>query len=258
VFADVKAVLFDLGDTLVSYPLPSWPTSVAQGIDAVYGFLVRPGRDQLPPAAHLPAPGEAHARRGRPPAGAAPLHRAAIGLRRIVRAASGFTLPHIAEAFTRPLLARGKVYPEAPAALRTLRDRGYRLALVSNTPWGTPDYLWERQIERFGLADLIPVRLYSSGVGFRKPDPRLFRLALGRLGVRPRQALFVGDSLRDDVAGAQGAGVWAALVRRRARPPGPTCAAPDLTIAGLDELLPYLTGPASSENPSCPPPPRPL
>ena len=47
-----------------------------------------------------------------------------------------------------------------------------------------------------------------------KPHPSIFSEALQRLGVQPSDALMVGDSIRDDVEGALGAGMRAALVHR--------------------------------------------
>ena len=49
-------------------------------------------------------------------------------------------------------------------------------------------------------------------VGLVKPDPRIFHLALGRLGIAPEQAVMVGDSPSADVAGARAAGARAALL----------------------------------------------
>ena len=49
--------------------------------------------------------------------------------------------------------------------------------------------------------------VFSSEVGVRKPDPRIFRRALDALGVEPENALFVGDRLYEDVLGAARAGM---------------------------------------------------
>ncbi len=240
-FTGVKAVLFDLGGTLVEYAVPSWPAALGQCVDAVYGFLIRPEEERFPPAASVPPPDEAHARRG-PARPDTPLpHRITMALRRMVRGASGRTLPAIAEACARPLMATGRICEDTLPVLEVLRARGYRLGLVSNTPWGTPDYLWEKQIEKFGLTPLLDVRLFSSGVGFRKPDPRIFREALGQLGVAAGRAVFVGDSPRDDIAGAHGAGLRTVLIARRPCFPDAVDPPPDAsiqTLADLPALLP--------------------
>jgi phosphoglycolate phosphatase-like HAD superfamily hydrolase len=57
-------------------------------------------------------------------------------------------------------------------------------------------------IEQFGVAERLDVAVFSSEVGRRKPDARIFEHALSRLDVPAQHALFVGDSLHHDVGGA--------------------------------------------------------
>jgi HAD superfamily hydrolase (TIGR01549 family) len=163
-----------------------------------------------------------------------------IALRRVIRGVSGRTIPEIAEACVRPLMAKGRAYDDTLPALRELRDRGYRLGLVSNTPWGTPDYLWEQQVERFGLVPLLEVRLFSSDVGVRKPHPRIFLAALERLGMPPERALFVGDTPHEDTAGARGVGMRTALLVRGRRPATDAAHPADLYVTRLTDLLDHL------------------
>lgn len=207
-----------MGGTLVDYPLPSPPALVARCLRGAFSFLVRPEGERLPPAATVPAPEVARRRRRRAGPETAIAHRAAIAMRRMIRAVSGQTLPQIAEACLRPIVTDGRTYADTLSTLRAFRERGYRLGLVSNTPWGTPDYLWEQQTGKFGLAAFLEVRLFSSEVGVRKPNPRIFLEALGRLGVPPARALFVGDTPAEDIAGAVRAGMHRAGCPRRAFP----------------------------------------
>jgi putative hydrolase of the HAD superfamily len=123
-----------------------------------------------------------------------------------------------------------------------LEARGYRLGIVSNTPWGTPEYLWESQVERFNLAPHFPVRCFSSVVGFQKPDRRIFEVALGRMGVPAARTLFVGNDPVADVAGAAGVGMRTAYIRRGLPPPKVDPPA-DICIDTLTELLDCLPGP---------------
>jgi putative hydrolase of the HAD superfamily len=238
--ADIEAVLFDLGGTLVDYPLPSWPVTAGRCLEGVYAFLVRPDEERPPPAADLPGPDEARVRRQRAARDTAAAHRAMVAVRRMVRSLSGSTLPHMAEACARPLFVEGRLYDDALPAIRALKDRGYRLGLVSNTPWGTPEYLWESQLDRFDLTDHFEVRLFSSAIGYRKPDPRIFRAALARLGVPAERALFIGDRPRTDVAGASRVGMRTALVVRPGGPRRRSLARADLSIGSLAELLDHL------------------
>jgi putative hydrolase of the HAD superfamily len=91
------------------------------------------------------------------------------------------------------------------ALLEVLRERGYKLGLVSNG-FDPPDLVRE-ELARLGVAQLLDVIVLSADVGVRKPDPAIFRRALDALGVAPENALFVGDTLATDIAGAAALGM---------------------------------------------------
>jgi putative hydrolase of the HAD superfamily len=91
------------------------------------------------------------------------------------------------------------------ALLEALRARGLRLGLVSNA-FDPPDLL-HRDLARFGIAERLDVAVFSSEVGRRKPDPEIFERALGALDVAASEALFVGDTLASDIAGAAALGM---------------------------------------------------
>jgi len=93
------------------------------------------------------------------------------------------------------------------AALERLRAAGLRLAVISNSN-GTVRLL----LERLGFLDLFEEVLDSAVVGIEKPDPRIFQLALDRLGISAEEALFVGDIYHVDVVGGRGAGLRVVMV----------------------------------------------
>jgi FMN phosphatase YigB (HAD superfamily) len=243
VLSGIEAILFDMGGTLIDYPVPNWPTAIGKCLEGVYGFIVRP--ETASPAVPVPGHEETHVRRDPLPPDAPAPHRAMMGLRRVVRSVSGRTLPRMAEACARMIVADGRIFPDTLPALRGLEARGYPMGIVSNTPWGTPEYFWENQLDRFGLGRHFAVACFSSGVGFRKPDSRIFRIALDRLGADPARTLFVGDELEADIVGASQAGMRTALVKRYARsrtgqPRPPVDPRATLQIASLAELLLHL------------------
>jgi HAD superfamily hydrolase (TIGR01509 family) len=96
---------------------------------------------------------------------------------------------------------------DVPATLRSLRSRGVRLAVVSNAN-GT----LRSVLERVGVAALVDVIVDSHEEGVEKPDARIFRIALERVGVPAEHAVHVGDLYHVDVVGARSAGVGAVLL----------------------------------------------
>jgi epoxide hydrolase-like predicted phosphatase len=72
-------------------------------------------------------------------------------------------------------------------AVRLLRHMGVGTALISNT-WGAPTLVRRRELDRW-----FDVVLRSDEVGLRKPQPEIYLLAAGRLGVRPDECVFVDD-----------------------------------------------------------------
>ena len=105
--------------------------------------------------------------------------------------------------------ARWVATPEREQHLATFADAGFELAFVSNT-LTHPDLMRARLTE-FGLLDHASVHVFSVAVGERKPSPAIYRAALEGLGVAPEEALFVGDRVREDVLGPQSLGMRGVL-----------------------------------------------
>jgi HAD superfamily hydrolase (TIGR01509 family) len=100
----------------------------------------------------------------------------------------------------------------AIALLDDLRQRGMRLAMVSNTP-PTSHHI----ITRLGLRDRFDAIVFSCDVGFLKPDPRIFRRALEQLKSRAEETVVVGDKIRTDILGGAILGFRSILVETRMR-----------------------------------------
>ena len=86
-------------------------------------------------------------------------------------------------------------------ALARLRRAGLELACVSNWDVGVAE-----QLGRAGLGAYLSTTVSSAEVGAEKPDPRIFAVAVERLGVPPERTLHVGDDEADQ-AGAAAAGL---------------------------------------------------
>ena len=108
-----------------------------------------------------------------------------------------------------PLSRYAKVDEGARRTLETLGRKGLKLGLVSNT--FIPAQVLDRHLERERLLDLLPTRIYSCEACYRKPDPRIFQAALRQTGLRAEETLFVGDSLKADIRGANRMGMISVL-----------------------------------------------
>jgi putative hydrolase of the HAD superfamily len=209
-----KAVLFDLGDTLVHYyNRDEFPAVLEQAILEVRTYLVRRGV--------LATPVETMWQRVRHEDYEAADHRVRPleeRLARIFELGAGPSADLVEEScrrFMAPILARAARYPDALPALRRLRSRGIKTALVSNMPWGCPGRVWRQELVRHGLDAWLDVVVFCTDAGWRKPAPQIFELARQQLQVRPEECLFVGDRPRWDVAGARAVGMEALLIDRQ-------------------------------------------
>ena len=104
------------------------------------------------------------------------------------------------------------------AAVAAARAAGVRTALLSNS-WGADSY------DRTGWDELFDVTVISGEVGIRKPDPAIYAIVADRVGVAPRESVFV-DDLEQNLAPAREAGM--AVVHHVEAPQ---------TIAELERLL---------------------
>lgn len=104
---------------------------------------------------------------------------------------------------------RFRAYSDAEPALAALRERGLRLVCVSN--W---DISLGEVLGRCGLDGFFDGVVTSAGTGIRKPDPRIFAAALELASCSADEAMHVGDTLEEDVAGAGAAGIRALLLDR--------------------------------------------
>lgn len=212
-----EAIFFDMGSTLVAPaervpPAEAWARALAQ-----LGCVVAPAALA---AAHACAVQEMAAVLQPPPEGRPEELGAHVAVwsevyRRILRdtGLTGDLEQAVAAMWDVWLADVWKVYPEVPEVLRALAAQGYRLGIISN--WTST---LEETCRRLGLACFCTVIVASAMVGYAKPHPRIFQAALDRAGVRPEQALYIGDRYDTDVAGARAAGMDALLLQRGVQP----------------------------------------
>ncbi len=98
--------------------------------------------------------------------------------------------------------------PHVHSCLAKLRSMGLTMAVVSNHH---NHKALEMMLKLFKLRGYFKVVIASERVGVRKPNPKIFRICLAKLGIGGSQAIFVGDSLLYDIAGAKAAGLTSVL-----------------------------------------------
>ncbi len=126
------------------------------------------------------------------------------------------------------------LFPHAHEVVDTLRDRGVRLALITNGA-AAPQ---RAKVERFGFSDRFHHIQIEGEHGFGKPEERAYLFALSVLGVRAHETWMVGDNLEWEVMAPQRLGIHAVWHDSLgAGLPEGTPARPDRIITGLRELL---------------------
>ena len=101
------------------------------------------------------------------------------------------------------------LYDDVPSVFSQLAAAGVRIGLISNSHRSLSSFE-----EHFALRGLIAGAVSSSEHGLMKPHPSIFRAALDLVDVPASEAVMVGDSVRQDVEGALGAGMRAVLLHR--------------------------------------------
>jgi putative hydrolase of the HAD superfamily len=128
--------------------------------------------------------------------------------------------------------------PGAEETLLELKQRGYRLGVISNS-MSSLDI--PRSLEAFGWKDYFEVVILSSAVKYRKPAPEIFWEATSTMKIEPAHCAYLGNRISRDVVGCKRAGFSLGLI---IEPPGQPRAdeqdqtiQPDAVIHSLNELL---------------------
>jgi len=126
-------------------------------------------------------------------------------------------------------------YPEVRDTLQRLKQAGLKTAILSN---GSPEML-QAAVDNAGISDLIDANLSVEDVGIYKPDPRVYQLAVDRLGVAREQISFQSSNAWDAV-GAATFGFHVAWINRFGQGRERLTADPEAEIRTLDQLLPIV------------------
>jgi len=127
------------------------------------------------------------------------------------------------------------------STLSLLHREGYRLGIISNA---SDDDNVQALVDKAGIRQYFDFILSSAAAGIRKPNPRIFSLALENWGIPPDRVAMVGDTLGADILGAKNAGLFSIWLTRRADVPANRAHADtlqsDAVISTLSELVELL------------------
>jgi putative hydrolase of the HAD superfamily len=244
----VQAVLFDLGDTLIHGNFTTGETEIVWA--EVYQTIINPANDPLIPdlttirKAIADNVGKAMAytwkHKVEEEMEIIPLFAKAFAVAGLTNCNDNDFIHKVVSAEQGMLYKRiVEVGSTVFSTLETLRERGYKLGLVSNF-CNIPSVVKDN-LNELGLLSYFDQVVISCELGWRKPSPKVYEAISKQIGIAPAECLFVGDRLIEDVLGPQKAGMKAVLTHEFRQEDLDPNIKPDALIKRLDEVLEILT-----------------
>jgi len=208
-----RAVLFDLGGTLIEYPSTIWDELSEQCVTNAREYVIRQGFD-------LPSEPEFIAlyrelRDGYRKTAAETLVEWSVtrlAQRMLERAGlepDGELVDGFFDAYYERVEPHIFVFEDTRAVLGRLRQRYGTIGLISNTIF--PERVHHDELRKFGLTEFFDFTVFSSSFGLRKPHADIFYHAANLAGWAPSECVYVGDRYIEDIAGPAGVGMPAIL-----------------------------------------------
>jgi HAD superfamily hydrolase (TIGR01549 family) len=217
----VRAVLFDLGNTLLEYAAPApWrevlPKLLERIVPVVQERCGEVGMDPAEFGVRVAEVVSGEKARGLEHRGQAWhfAERLQEGLGEVGLTADEETLEALTDAFYEPIRAVTRPYADTTESLERIGGLGAAMGIITNSPWDTPERTVRGDVEKWGLEGFFGAFVCSGEVPWRKPSPEFMWAAAEELRVSPEDCLVVGDRLERDIAGAQAAGMRSVWVNR--------------------------------------------
>jgi putative hydrolase of the HAD superfamily len=115
------------------------------------------------------------------------------------------------EEFYAVLLEHREIVPGTREMLQFVKDNDFMIGLVSDVAWGLPSYFPQRDMEHYHIHEFFDDLVFSTDVGLRKPNPKIFKIALSNIGAEADCSYFVGNNLQADILGALNVGMITVL-----------------------------------------------
>jgi putative hydrolase of the HAD superfamily len=139
------------------------------------------------------------------------------------------------------LLEHRRLIPGSIETLQKLKNDHMLVGLISDVAWGLPSSFPLRDMRHYGMDRFFDDMVFSTDVGLRKPNRRIFEISMERLGVTPDESIYIGNNLQADIAGALGAGMKAILKKSSYFTPDDSIV-PSARVDGWSELEAVLEG----------------
>lgn len=248
----LKAVLFDLDDTLIDwhYCQTEWQDAYQQHMASVYHYVASNGHQPIATvdtfleiAWGLVIDRWTSAQRTFIAPNIADILLEVFEELDIPR--DSLSLPDLLDAYSWRAFAGVTTFPDVHEVLPELQAHNIKLGLVTNA--AQPIEIRDRELVAFNIRQYLDDygRVTAADVGYLKPHPAIFQRAMDHLNVAPDEIVFVGDSVEADIVGAQNLGIKAVLRKipdrlNQMRLVEVEEVLPDGIINTLHDLLPYL------------------
>jgi HAD superfamily hydrolase (TIGR01549 family) len=236
------AIIFDLGSTLIEYEQVPWDELGIHAVENGRKYLLSKGHDVSDNGEFLRQFDEIkfmYRKRAAEKLVEWTVQQATadmfekIGLDHDEKLISGFF-----DAYYEPVESQLYVYDDTIETLERLKNRYPEMGLISNTIF--PDWVHERELQRFGIAPYLDFKLFSSSFKLRKPHRDIFYKAANLAGHAPPECVYIGDRYEEDIKGPRSVGMPAILKIKGGREYPEDMPEADRRVETLSELVEHI------------------
>ncbi|MBD3232807.1 MAG: HAD-IA family hydrolase [candidate division Zixibacteria bacterium] len=207
--SEIKAILFDLGSTLLEYEKFEWQEIARRGMIGGYQFLMENSITAPPIETCGRVFHEVYTQwseEGRDELIEVNFQEAVVeAFRRLELSTDKDLVFDFIQAYYQPISDDVEELEGASETLRELKSLGLTLVIVSNSVF--PAYLHLKELRRYHILPYIDGMVFSCEIGVRKPHPDMYITGLEIAGCNVEEAVFVGDRFLEDVQGPEEIGL---------------------------------------------------
>ena len=199
-----RAVIFDLGSTLIEYESLAWTELMYKAYSSVWSYLKKQGYDVPEEEAFKGLFDELKADYRKNANDTLVEWTVPQVVRKLIKkleiqSDNGNLVDKMFEAYYKPVEKQLYVYDDTVATLEKIKEKGLVMGLISNTIFPEETHL--KEIKKFGIEPYLDFTIFSSTFGVRKPHPDIFYKAANLAGYAPSECVYIGDRYREDYEG---------------------------------------------------------